>query len=491
MAIPYCNEVKAGYCDTRKPKIDATCHDLGKEAGKWIMYDVDDRTCYCICSCLAEGTPVTTGDGGEIPVQQVEAGRTQVLAAGLDLKFHPVTVGQVSGAPPAKTKNTIYLKYTLDGRKRDMIVTMDQPFLLKAGYLVAAGKLSLQDQLVDRNGNAVTIDDLRWGDWEGAFWELATSMDPPDRNYTDHLILSGGLVTGDFAIQVYVDLPLSEAAGGRLASRGRPTVGSREWRAANARPRREAEEGAEVAGGRFTPASAQRVRVPAHASSFLPRKQALRLELNANVPRVPLDNQYYLEECEWLIERVYRPLYPDTNFLFDWYSEEVNSHSWVEGGEQYVYLSGGLARIGGFEYDGVALALAHEVGHLFGRPDLGHGVTCEGQADWYGASVVLRNVWFGEFYFTGTKSALKQLELLFEYLKLPFKPLPSVEGEEEEAEPEAAAVAPDEEAEEGEEGIVDIAGNRYPSNRCRVKTITAAMREPDYPPCASCQATEQ
>lgn len=45
-------------------------------------------------------------------------------------------------------------------------------------------------------------------------------------------------------------------------------------------------------------------------------------------------------------------------------------------------LVGGLCRIVGFDFEGICLAIATELGHLYGEGSDGpSGVTCEGEAD--------------------------------------------------------------------------------------------------------------
>jgi hypothetical protein len=467
MAVGYCNELSPRFCDNKKKTIDSACHDLGKEAGKWIMYDINDKQCYCICSCLGKGTEITLADGSQLVVEKVQEGKTQVLAAGLDLQFKPHLIGTVSAAAPGQTKNTIYLKYSAGGKQRETVMTMDHPVLVQRGsnrQLVSAATLQPSDRLIDRTGQLIAIDDIKWGSYDGSFWELATNMTPPDAKYNGHLILTDGIVTGDFAISTFVNLPMG--LGSAMApDPNYPIVGSKEWRKQHAAALPAADAPITVKGATFVPAAAHRVAIPAYASAFLPSLQAALLEEKAT--KVPINNQYYLEECEWLIEKVYRPLYPDITYLFDWYSDEVNSHSWVQGDQKYIYLSGGLARIEGFEYEGVALALAHEIGHLRGKPEVAPGVTCEGQADWYAASRVLRNIWFGLFYFEYTKLAAAQLELLYDILK-------------------KAGAKPDELG--ANEGQVDKFGQPYPCNGCRIETILGAMRAPEQPACSECQA---
>ncbi len=461
MTVEYCG---SGFCDPQKPSIDVACHDLGKEAGKWIMYQVGGKTCYCICSCLGEGTLVTTGDNRQIPVEDIVANVTTVLAAGKSLDFKPTLVGQIVGTPVGETENSIYLTYELDGRRIERVVTMDHPFLLRDKTLVGAGVLQLDDELLDQHGNPVSITALRWGRYVGRFWEFATSITEPDPQLDGHLVLTEGVVTGDYAVTIFVNYPVSKEEMKSPPYAERPLVGTAEWLARNDVLAGELDAGViEMDHGVFIPAEAFKQSIPDHASAFLPERQAALLRLRA--PLEPISNQYLLEMCEYLIERVFEPAYPDINFLFNWYDEQTNAASWVDGisGDPYVYLSGGMARIKGFDIEGVTLAIAQEVGHLIGRPQLENGVTCEGQADWFGGSVVLRTLWFGEAYFANMEKAIKQFELLYRYMR--------------------KRGAPDEEVEGPE---MDDTGQPYPSNACRIETYRTAMTSPTPPACSLC-----
>lgn len=462
MTVNYCGN---DFCVPKKSQIDSTCHDLGQQAGKWIMYSPDPNRpnyqCYCICSCIGDRTPVAVANGSTVPIEDIVVGQTQILAAGKNLQFVPTVARQKSAAPPAQTKQTIYIEYKLGGATLQLVVTQSHPFFLHGSREVcAASRLTKADKLIDRDGGPVEITDIKLGEYTGRFWEIATNLEPPDANYNGHLILTGGVVSGDFSIETYVNYPLGDVSATLQQLMARPVVGSPAWRRANNAPRGEPEETIEVPGGQFVPASRSAITVPPHASDFLPTWQAALLE-RPEVPKLPYNDMYALDMCEWLIERVFQPLYPEVEFLFDWYSDEPNLHSWVTDDKKFVYISGGLARIEGFDYDGMSLAFAHEIGHLYGKPDGSRsGVTCEGEADFFGASVVMRKLWFGTRYFEFTRSAIAQVELLYRYMAIDQKPDRAVR--------------------------LDKLGRAYPSNECRISTWEAAMASPDKPACADC-----
>ena len=473
MAVGYCGN---DYCNPQKEDIDATCHDLGKEAGKWIMYRPDPARpkyqCYCICSCIGDHTPITIPGGSTVLIENVVAGSTQILAAGRDLKFTPYVAGQKSAAPKTLTSNTVYVQYTAGGQQQTLAVTQSHPFFLfETKEVCAAANLKLSDHLIDANGQAVAINAIHPGDYDGAFWEISTSLEAPDGNYTGHLILTGGVVSGDFAIETFVNYPIGDPSPALQAHMARPIVGSRQWRLENVAMGAAAAVPTgplDVRGAKFTPAILKRVEIPEHASDFLPTMQAALLERDV-VPKKPYNDGYSLDMCQWLLDTVFRPMHPDINFLFDWYSDECNCWSWITDKKKYVLLSGGLARIEDFDYDGVSLALAHEIGHLYGKSDGSpSGLTCEGEADFYASSVVMRLLWFGTRYFDFTQSAIDQVKLLYKYIELPDR-----DGDTKQ--PASARVL-----------LKDKLGRPYPTNECRIATWEAGMASPKKPECAAC-----
>ena len=274
MALRSCNDVRGGnYCGVHKSEIDGDCHELDYQAGnKIIIQTPGDRSsrCYCVCSCLAVDTPVAISDG-TINVQDIKAGKTTVLAAGLGLEWAPHVVGQWSVAAPGKSIDVIYMKYIVgETEEKEIIVTRDQLFLTLHGKLTPADKLAPRDQLTDRDGQPVQIKDIGWGSYDGNFYELATTMDPPDSNFSNHLIITNEVVTADFAVQMFQDAPRSHAFDLVGETRDRPSVGSPEWLEAHGfDDQTTAKTAADLnKNSRFTHADEHAVVVPDHASDF-------------------------------------------------------------------------------------------------------------------------------------------------------------------------------------------------------------------------------
>jgi hypothetical protein len=66
------------------------------------------------------------------------------------------------------------------------------------------------------------------------------------------------------------------------------------------------------------------------------------------------------------------------------------------------------------EVEAVSLVLAHELGHHYGgSPTFPGGLSCEGQADYYGVNVIMRRIWFGDFYLKMMEPAVVQLTNFF------------------------------------------------------------------------------
>lgn len=454
MALEQCPN---NYCGNNKKQIDGDCHDLDYQAGNKIIIQAPPMPrCWCICSCLAKDTPISTPDG-TILVQDIIAGKTTVLAAGRDLSWNPTTVQQWSAASPGKWIHVIYVHYKTQEGEQKIVVTRDHLFLLKDGRLKPADRLAPRDQLVDRDNQAVPILDLGWGQYAGDFYEFATKMEHPNKNLDNHLIISAGVVTPDFAVQVYQNDPTSHIGQAVLEAKKLSSVGSPEWHEEHAETLEKmfAARAKRTATPQFKQADPDEVQVPEYASNFLPHWQAKQLQKSA--PKKPFSDPFPRQQVEYLQSR-FKCLYPEVSFHFNWYDPRVNSFSWVDDGSNLknVYFSGGLARILGFEIEGMALAFAHELGHLYGKDVGPSGVTCEGEADYYGGKIVLRKYWFGEEYYDGMDESIAQFNVLVGYLQ-----------------------------DEGEVG-----NSTYPTLECRRETFAAAEAMTPKPECAACLTPE-
>lgn len=198
MSIPYCGD----YCAKNADHVDKTCKGLDYPPGAKILFQVDGKKCYCICGELGADTPVATPEGW-MRARDVAAHETVVLAAGRDLDFKPVRVTHAAPAGPGAAEHAVYLKYLVDGQARALVVAREHPFLLHGGTLAAADALRAGDALTGRDGAPAPVLEAGWSGYTGDFHPFATVMEPPAPGLDGHLVLTNGVVTGDFAVQVF------------------------------------------------------------------------------------------------------------------------------------------------------------------------------------------------------------------------------------------------------------------------------------------------
>lgn len=99
--------------------------------------------------------------------------------------------------------------------------------------------------------------------------------------------------------------------------------------------------------------------------------------------------------AEVLVGR-FRAALPQLDFEIAWTSDTVNARALFGRPRHRVCLYGGLVRHKMMADDGLALALAHEVGHLLGgkpRHPYHFWLSCEGVADYWAARHGLRKIW--------------------------------------------------------------------------------------------------
>jgi hypothetical protein len=94
-----------------------------------------------------------------------------------------------------------------------------------------------------------------------------------------------------------------------------------------------------------------------------------------------------------------REAFAELDFEVAWQSDTVNARALFGQPRHRVCLYGGLARHRLIGEEGLALALAHEAGHLLGgrpRHDYYFWLSCEGVADYWATRHGLRRLWPAE-----------------------------------------------------------------------------------------------
>jgi len=340
-SLPNCDEIKPGFCEANRASIDHACHERGHQPGQLIFFQESGRTCYCVCGAgWTRPGLVLDAEGQPLPfaLAQGEA----VLAAGLALDFEPVLLGHVGMPPPRRFDNMVLIRYQADGFALSRVVHADTPLLTGDGDLLPASRLQRDDRLVSAEGEAIAIDQLTWGAFDGIVPEIATALAPPDDDLNGHLLVIDGAVTGDYAVQLFASPLIEPGRGGLMAVlRNRPSVGSREWDAANGgNGRGDAGEGAlELEHGTFYSADFLTTMPPADAVSLLPEDVPLQRSADEVIP----------EDLD-ILDRARAALGPQAaeanlNLLIDWYANGEDALSWRdENGLRHLLIQGGLLR---------------------------------------------------------------------------------------------------------------------------------------------------
>jgi len=419
MAVDKC---PSAHCSGVSQAINMICKSQGWAVNHPVLVtDPNDpnKLCYCSCSCLAFGTPVQAGDGSFRAIEDYQVGDT-VLAAGKSLTWTEQEVVFSNGTPGvAKQKYTVLIIYS-DGF---LAVTSDHLFLMPNGTLKAAAKITPNDELVAPDGSSIAILSVHIGDYTAGFHHITTSKEEPAESLDGHLLNTNGVVSADYTVQLYYranELPTAFLSANLAAD---PIVGSSEYCALYGDDCLKAPSQPQVAslvasfdvpdqlpGVLFTPAEKVRLNIPDDAAPFISKEEA---KLRANDPKRAFNDPFAREWTEYLL-KFHKAFYPDVVYHLDWTDEEVNAYAWVENGVRHVALLGGLVRHRALELEGIALVLAHELGHHYGGPPTyPSGLSCEGQADWHGVANIMREVWFGQFYGQVVTPAIAQMADFF------------------------------------------------------------------------------
>ena len=450
---------EASHCSIADPEIYAICRQNGLPAGYPVLTKDTNGVCTCSCSCLAFGTPVAINAEEWAAVETIKVGDT-VLAAGRDLAWKEVGVQYSQGTESlSRQPNVVLITYA----DTAIAVTGDHLFLMEGGVLKPADRLVVGDRLTARDGAPVPIHSVHVGDYTAGFHHIATRKALPDADLSDHLLITNGVVSADYIVQIAArsgeDLP---ALAKDLANL--PTIGSVQYVKAHGddcyAPPQDARiakvaafnapSGERQAAPTFISASQTKLVIPADAHGFLPDAEAEEKTLEA---MRAFGDVHSREWTEYLFQH-HRAFYPQVVFQLDWSNNTVNAYAWVQNGVRYVAILGGLVRHLALEIEGIAVVLAHELAHHFGgAPSHDGGLSCEGQSDYHGVRTIMRRVWFGDQYITMTDRGIAQMAQFWQVPNSPAAPGGS-------------------------------AGCSHPANACRIATFHSAVRLAGRPACA-------
>lgn len=458
-------ECAGTVCQAKSEKIGRMCHSDGF-SGNIIYLELPDGTeCYCKCSCMAGNTLIAISQETWKPISEISIG-DDVLTLSANGNWTATPVEFSDGTRPAGSKIPFVVYIKLENGTA-LIVTPEHPFLLPDKSFRTANRLTLSDQLADEQLNPVKIESLGYGHYDGAIRHISTISETDNPNpFWGHLINTAGVISGDFVIQLHLQQIQSNEAEN-------PRIGSIEYLNLHGDVQQKfllyfdtlleeaSKHGQNLVGELgidplFVPY--RKMVAPVEFAGFLPPE----MEIAAPGTLRALDDTVPLEIAESLAH-LFMKSYPGITIDIDWPNNTVNAIAWRNGDQRRVTIYGGLIRNIYIKAEGVALVLAHEIGHHLGGepryPNLSWA-SCEGQADYWGALICMREVWWADEALAKTKLGAQQLYNLFAY----------------------GVVAGNESS--LWERIRMLGTCTHPPADCRYQTYLAALRADDKPSCA-------
>jgi len=367
----------------------------------WVLMP-DGTSCYCKCSCPAGATLVALPGSNWSKIMDIKVG-DKVLALKQDKTWKPMDV-KFSDGTQGDGFPVPYIIFVETVTGIQLIVTADHPFLLSTGKLQRASRLTTDDKLVDENNNPVGIKQVGYGSYTGPIWNISTSEGAPGEPMWGHLINTAGIVSGDYYAQLFL---VDEAM---LSS---PLVGSPEYvekHGTKSKMKIKIEKTASTAAHLYRFKPAKKFVPPENAVSLLPEGYTAKPgTLRAIDDTVPLEMARY-------IVAAFKYVYDDIVYEVVWEDNTVNSYAWMDGNTKHVAILGGICRHIAMKQEGIALVVAHETGHHYGGPPQYPDQpwsSCEGQADYWGACIGMRAVFWGPESLRMIQAGAEQLRDLF------------------------------------------------------------------------------
>ena len=181
------------------------CGEHGLPPGQPMLTlnSVTQTLCWSRCGAQAGVIAVETPAGARW-TSQLRAGDA-VLAAGPELEWRPAPLAFSAGMSLNQAE-TEFIVLRFDAHPADgLCVLGDQVFLDRTGGLVRARDLVEGDWLRTADGGACRLANVAPVLLPRGFaWPVATSAQRP-QDLNDHLLSTQGLVTGDYAVQLFFD----------------------------------------------------------------------------------------------------------------------------------------------------------------------------------------------------------------------------------------------------------------------------------------------
>lgn len=322
--------------------------------------------------CFASTAPVAVPDGTR-PMGDIAIG-DQVLVASWRTTGWEWSAREVqfsAGSPPNGSglgNLMLYIEYEANRpgeRHRSLVASPNQLFLMAgSGLLKRADQLVPgSDSLVGPDGKPLPIARVHSGSYLGAVHYIATEV-PDYEEFSgcldNHLIITNGVIAGDFALQCYQETEKMRPHTAPAADN--PVLGSAAYRA-RYRLAHHSAFGAAVDGDAgpvmhpdFVADTESATVIPPGAAALFTAPQEARL-LAPEVPRRPLSDA----TNRWMASyysRLYATFCPGIRFYIDWTSHRPNVFAFTEYGQKTVVVGGGLLRLAALYDSAMAVVLA-------------------------------------------------------------------------------------------------------------------------------------
>jgi hypothetical protein len=399
--LPPCSQ---SHCSAVDSQIYAICQRKGWGADMQLpTRDSDGTLCYCSCSCLAYGTEIAVPDGAKEIQDFVKGDAVLVVEEdGQSKKWVPAKVR--SASPPAGLpQNPLNYAIRVKVAGKVLISNADHIYMTGDGTFKRADRLKIGDELMSSEFKPVPVESVVNGEFHGSLANIETDADE-DSTY-GHLINSEGVISGDYFLQ--------KKMAGTPGLVEEPQVGSPQYIDRNPGFIEDASsiEPEEDVDGGFVPAGREGERgvIVGH---FIPDE--------ADEPKLSLQframDDSVTEQHAQQVLNLFAGYYPGIRLRLLWNSNTVNAFAGYDAdGTPTVEIHGGLVRHPDIRIEALALVVAHEIGHHEGGPPTypNDPRSCEGQSDYYGAAVIMREVYPGRQYLDYMIPATDQLHAFF------------------------------------------------------------------------------
>ncbi len=406
-APPFNIPCTGAFCAKTRPARDSHCQTFGLDPDTpQLSFDPAlNSSCYCCCSCYTLNTPIAVAKDEFALIQDIVEGDT-ILTTGSDLVWRPGKVESRSGEIEPSMISGLYLvRYKMDGEQntRDLIVTADHLFMMASDQkLKKVQELIPNNGLLSADGTIARVVFVVYGDYDTAIQSIQMEGTFDGKNLDGHLINANGIVSTDFKVQAFYEIQGNKSVNSWAVAFGKEdeivNVGEPDYVArfncdeigAFLDDKKQWPKG-------FMPKRQQLINIPENAKSFLTTKQAVEVDENATFNSISSSKENILK-----VLAIYESRYPKINFVLDWYNYSSNAFSWESNTQQYVVITGQLARIKNLYTNGMALIIADMITRLVDDK-------CVAEGD-YNALNIMRVIWPNSILATLAPTGISEVE---------------------------------------------------------------------------------